>query len=323
MKVESHSKHSARSGVFAVIPSYNHARFVGDALRSIFRQTLPPEKLLVIDDGSRDGSPATIERLLRDCPFPCEFIARENRGLCQTLNEALERSEAEFFAYLGSDDMWLPEFLETRLNTLRARPTAALAYGHAFIIDGENRIVDQTSNWAKYADGDVRGMLLRGGAPMSPTVVYRRAALAECGWDVRAKLEDYQTYLYLSTIGEFAFDERILAAWRRHGRNASGNVAFMIEETAAAQRRLAARLGLTPAESARAHAALSWTYAEEFARAGDKAQARALALRGVRQAPNIKSVVKMAVRLAFPATLDAWRRRRDRRLARRYGTLVV
>jgi hypothetical protein len=43
----------------------------------------------------------------------------------------------------------------------------------------------------------------------------------------------------------------------------------------------------------------------------------------VRQAPNIKSVVKMAVRLAFPATLDAWRRRRDRRLARRYGTLVV
>ena len=67
-------------------------------------QTLPPAQLIVIDDGSTDDSPHLIARVLTGCPFPCEFIARDNRGLCATLNEGLERSTGKYFAYLGSDD---------------------------------------------------------------------------------------------------------------------------------------------------------------------------------------------------------------------------
>src|SRR4028119_2164690 len=74
--------------VFAFVPSYNHAPFVEKCLRSIIDQTLKPKKLLVIDDGSKDDSPKIIERVLNDCPFDAEFIARENRGLSATLNEA-------------------------------------------------------------------------------------------------------------------------------------------------------------------------------------------------------------------------------------------
>src|SRR5258707_10657709 len=55
--------------VSVVVPSYNHALFVESTLRSIFRQTLAPAQLLVIDDGSTDDSPYIIERVLRDCPF--------------------------------------------------------------------------------------------------------------------------------------------------------------------------------------------------------------------------------------------------------------
>ncbi len=73
--------------VFVLVPSYNHAPFVERCLRSIFRQTLPPAKLLVIDDGSGDDSVKIIERMLADCPFPAQLIARENLGLCRTLNE--------------------------------------------------------------------------------------------------------------------------------------------------------------------------------------------------------------------------------------------
>src|SRR5688572_31576592 len=109
-------------GVFAFVPSYNHAPFVEECLRSIFAQTLPPRKLLVIDDGSKDDSPAIIERVLKDCPFPSELIVRENRGLCCTLNEALELSEGRYFAYIGSDDFWLPEFLAARQEMLERRP---------------------------------------------------------------------------------------------------------------------------------------------------------------------------------------------------------
>ena len=94
--------------VSVVVPSYNHARFIESTLRSIIKQTFRPAELLVIDDGSSDESPTIIERTLGECPFPCEFVARDNRGLCATLNEGFERTHGDYFAYLGSDDLWLP-----------------------------------------------------------------------------------------------------------------------------------------------------------------------------------------------------------------------
>ena len=108
--------------VSVLVPSYNHAPFVEKTLRSIFKQTLAPKKLIVIDDGSKDESAAIIELVLRDCPFPSEFIKRENRGLSATLNEGFARTSGEFFAYLGSDDVWLPTFLERRIALLQKRP---------------------------------------------------------------------------------------------------------------------------------------------------------------------------------------------------------
>ena len=87
--------------VFVVVPSYNHAPFVEKCLRSIIGQSVRPTKLLVIDDGSNDGSPDVIARVLKDCPFPSELIARENRGLCATLNQSFDESSGEYFAYLG------------------------------------------------------------------------------------------------------------------------------------------------------------------------------------------------------------------------------
>ena len=124
-----------RSGeTFVVVPSYNHARYVERTLRSIFHQTHFPSKLLVIDDGSIDGSTAVIEQILNECPFDCELIARENRGLCRTLNEALDMSSGNYFAYISSDDLWLPDLLKSRLGILSHRPNAVLAYGPAFVI---------------------------------------------------------------------------------------------------------------------------------------------------------------------------------------------
>jgi len=104
------------TAVSVIVPSYNHAQFIEATLRSIVKQTLAPATLMVIDDGSSDGSPAVIERVLTECPFPCELLVRDNRGLCATLNEGFERSAGNYFAYLGSDDLWLPNFLARSLD---------------------------------------------------------------------------------------------------------------------------------------------------------------------------------------------------------------
>jgi glycosyltransferase involved in cell wall biosynthesis len=312
-----------KARVSVVVPSYNHARFVSDCLRSIFKQTHAPSELLVIDDGSADDSPKIIERALRDCPFPCELIARGNRGLCATLNEGLRRTAGDYFAYLGSDDLWLADFLRERVALLDARPPAALAYGHALLIDAGNRVVDSTEDWgAPYSDGDARAMLLRTVAPLSPTVVYRRAAVERHGWREGARLEDYELYLKLSAEGEFAFDPRPLAAWRWHGANASRDQRMMLDEQLAAQRRAAALLGMDERQLSHHHARLSFERAEDFLRLGLKRDALRLALSNLSGARSPRTVARILARLLVPYALVSARRRRGaRRAMARHGVI--
>ena len=308
--------------VFVVVPSYNHAPFVEKCLRSIIGQTLPPKKLLVIDDGSTDDSVRVIENVLKDCPVDCELIARENRGLCATLNEALSHADHEFFAYLGSDDLWLPTFLAEQTALLRSRPESVLAFAHAFVIDEQDRIVASTDEWSDLADRDLRPTLLSGGIFSSPGVLYRRSALDEVRWNENSRLEDYEMYLRLSTVCEFARNEKILCAWRQHRVNASGDLVMIYSEMIAAQSRLASELDLTPEELARTQTRLKFNATENLVRHGFRQQAAEWFIANLRGATSLAHVAKIALRLAIPQSVFQWNRRRKREsAAQRFGSI--
>jgi GT2 family glycosyltransferase len=95
---------AGRPPVAVVVPCYNHARFVKRAIESVFAQTYRQIELVVIDDGSTDASAEIARRTLADSPFPCRFVARENRGATATINEAIGLSSAPFINILNSDD---------------------------------------------------------------------------------------------------------------------------------------------------------------------------------------------------------------------------
>lgn len=307
--------------VFVVVPSYDHAPFVERCLRSIIGQTVRPRKLLVIDDGSKDDSPAIIERVLSDCPFPSELIARENRGLCATLNQALELSDGEYFAYLGSDDAWLPAFLDEQTTLLSKRPAAVLAFSHAYLVDEHDQVFDSTAEWTDFADGDLRPLLMQGTIFSSPGVLYRRSALIRHRWNEASRLEDYEMYLRLSTDGEFARNEKILCAWRQHGENASGDLPLMLDEMIAAQNRLQP-IWMSNRDLEQAQAGLKFAAAENFVRHGFRYEAARLFIDNLRGARSLSDILRIAFRLAVPQTLFQWNRRRKRRNASaRFGTL--
>ena len=308
--------------VFVVVPSHDHAPFIERCLRSIIGQTLRPKKLLVIDDGSKDASIEIIENVFKDSPFECELHARENRGLCATLNEGLERSGGEFFAYLGSDDVWLPKFLEEQTSLLNSRPQALLAFSHAYVIDEHDNIIDSTANWTSFADGNMQSMLLNGTIFSSPGVLYRRSALEGHRWNEDSKLEDYEMYLTLSTEGEFARNEKILSGWRVHGENASGDLPLMTREMIAAQDRLQQKLGLTRDQLDRIQTQMKFLTAENLVRHGFRNEAAKLFLENLSGAGSATHFARMAVRLAIPQTLFQWNRRRKRRAAAtRFGKI--
>ena len=286
--------------VTVVVPSYNHEPFIERTLRSVFAQTLPPKRLIVIDDGSKDESVKIIERALKDCPFEHQFIQRENRGLSATLNQGFSLSDAKFFAYIGSDDTWQPAYLEQRINLLNDRKDAVLAFGHAFLIDEDDRIIDCTKDWKQFTNGDVLQNLLIGVVPVTSGVVFRSAAINGLGWNENAILEDYELYLRLAVRGKFAVADDVLISWRQHSYNTSRDYGAMLDEWLAAQNRVAAEIGIKPEQLGISQRRLKFLSVANFLRQDKKNAAIKMLIENRRGANSPFELGEILMRLLLP-----------------------
>ena len=120
--------------VAVIIPVYNHARFIGEALESCLAQTRRPDRIIVIDDGSKDDSLAVME------PFKArgvEVRGRENRGAHETINElvCLAAADCDWISILNSDDRYLPARFEKCLEVAAANPGKSVISTRLEVID--------------------------------------------------------------------------------------------------------------------------------------------------------------------------------------------
>lgn len=105
-----------------VIPAYNAQRFLPLTLESIFRQTVQDFEIVVVNDGSTDG---TLEMLQGISDPRLRVITRENGGECVARNHGLREARGKYISFLDSDDVWLPNHLEQALSFLEAHPDIA------------------------------------------------------------------------------------------------------------------------------------------------------------------------------------------------------
>ncbi|MCB1305747.1 MAG: glycosyltransferase family 2 protein, partial [Leptospiraceae bacterium] len=124
--------------VSVIIPTYNRGHIVEQAIESVLNQTYSQLELLVVDDGSSDNTRNVIQKIQDE---RVQFIERsQNGGQNAALNTGLEHAEGQFIAFLDSDDLWKPEFLEKLVNPLAQIREPAVAYCRAAIMeDGELR----------------------------------------------------------------------------------------------------------------------------------------------------------------------------------------
>src|ERR671919_44147 len=103
----------SEAAISVVVPVYNGEVYLRPALDSIFRQTLLPAQVLVIDDGSTDGS----AEVARRCPN-VELLRQENLGAAAARNRGVEAARGELLAFLDADDLWTPEKLHCQVDCL-------------------------------------------------------------------------------------------------------------------------------------------------------------------------------------------------------------
>jgi len=104
--------------VSVVVPAYNHARYVAEAIASVAAQTYPHLELIIIDDGSRDGTADVVEQALASFTRPSRFVRRSNRGAPATLNEGAALASGRYVAFLNSDDFYTPDRIETLVDAI-------------------------------------------------------------------------------------------------------------------------------------------------------------------------------------------------------------
>ena len=106
--------------ISVIIPTFNRARQVQAALRSVLAQTYPELEVIVIDDGSADGTRQDLQTLmsLEDCNHRVRYFFRPNQGQSTARNMGIEKARGELVAFLDSDDIWLPEKLEWQVRAL-------------------------------------------------------------------------------------------------------------------------------------------------------------------------------------------------------------
>ena len=125
--------------VSIIIPNYNHAQYIEDAIHSVLRQTYRNVEIIVVDDGSRDHSREVIGAF-GDKVRP---IFQQNQGLSAARNTGITASRGEFIGALDADDMYEPEFIETLVAALQSRPDADGVYCGYRFVDHLNRPLPQ------------------------------------------------------------------------------------------------------------------------------------------------------------------------------------
>ncbi len=130
------SKTDQKSEVITVIPVYNGEPYLRATLESVARQTRKPDRLLIIDDGSTDGTHELVQNF-KD--LPCEWHPNpKNMGLFPNLNKALEKaSEAEYFHLLLADDLIAPDFIESSCEALKSATPMSFSWTDTQWIDAD------------------------------------------------------------------------------------------------------------------------------------------------------------------------------------------
>lgn len=211
--------------VSVIIPCYNQAHFLGEAIESVLGQTYQYFDLVVVDDGATDN---TSEVAARYPGIRC--IRQVNRGLAAARNAGVENSCGDYLLFLDADDRLLPAAIEQGLAAFKDHPECAFVAGHYRIIAADGTLLEEPPpRWVgrdHYAD-----LLRRNFIAMHATVMYKREAFDFAGGfnPSHRACEDYDLYLRIAKQRPIYCYPQVVAEYRQHGANTTRNPTLMLE----------------------------------------------------------------------------------------------
>lgn len=217
---------SSQPLVSVVIACYNHEQFVQDAIQSVIDQTYNNIELIIIDDGSQDGSVIKIQKMVESCKerfIRFEFRSRPNKGLSLTLNEALEWCEGEYISPFASDDIMFKNKTSDQLKLFIDYPDIVGVFGAVQKINQKNEKLDEIRQPDKIFEFD--DLIYTEHFLPAPTQMLRLNALKEIGGYIEGMIiEDWYIYLKILEKGnKILYKDDLYCYYRIHEGNTFSN----------------------------------------------------------------------------------------------------
>jgi glycosyltransferase involved in cell wall biosynthesis len=215
--------------VTVVIPCYNQARFLGEAIESALSQTYKNFKVVVVDDGSDDHTSEVAARYGR-----VRLVRQENNGLAAARNRGMAEGEGEYVVFLDADDRLLPDALEVGARELEAHPDCAFVSGHCTLIAHEGSRLPTPSQLCVEEDHYLKLLqICYIWAPAS--VIYRRTVFDSVGgFDSSVSAAaDYDLYLRIARRYPVRCHEQAVVEYRQHEASMSRDHELMLRSVLA------------------------------------------------------------------------------------------
>lgn len=216
--------------VSVIIPAYNAAEFISEALESVLVQTYRPLEIIVVDDGSRDGTSAVVERFVSK---GVRLILQENAGPSAARNRGIAAATGNYIAFLDADDLWMPETVQKLVSYIVNNPDVRLAFGDAGSFGPEGVLFD--SAFKKYGFPDLAGrnvvanafenLFEKGNFILTGTVLVERECLDNVGYfDEKLRYaEDADLWVRIALFYKIGCVPEPLMMRRIHATNTSKN----------------------------------------------------------------------------------------------------
>lgn len=203
--------------VSVIIPVYNRASFVAEAVDSILAQTFEDFEIVIVDDGSQDGSPDLIRERYGDNP-KISLVTQKNKGVAAARNTAIQHARGEYIALQDSDDVSRPDRLELQMTALDRCPEAVLCFGDILHNGGD------WNGWREFEIGGFRdssgfSLVMPRNLIPGPTVVMKKSAALEAGLfdESFVSYSDWELWIRMLAVSPAVCLNRILCDYRVHG----------------------------------------------------------------------------------------------------------
>src|SRR5262245_45958654 len=193
-----------------IVPAHNAEPFIRQALESVIAQAYRPMEIVVVDDGSIDGTAQVTRAIAEASDVPLRYAFQKNRGPAAARNRGIEMAEGEIIAFQDADDVWTEHELTTQLRLLAQRPTACVALGYT-------RAVRTTNDGGV---GDCPGAMGRPGlVTVLQAALFRRTVFDQVGLldETLLRGEDVDWFLRaLEQNTEMVVHSDVVLLYRRH-----------------------------------------------------------------------------------------------------------